>query len=235
MPTLKQWNSSANWYEQNMGESGDNLNNKIIKPAILKTLGNLSGKKILDAGCGSGYFSKELAKKARSVAGCDFSENFIKICKEKYLNDKKLSFSQQNLEKKLLFKKEYFDVIVSKMVLQYIDNIDVFTKESFRVLKKTGEVVIVVDHPFHAQFYYAQKLAGKTNPKYKNLNNYFYQKPLNKISLWGKVKLTWYPRTIADYVNTFLGVGFNLSKIIELPGEEKDIIIPRILILVFKK
>lgn len=233
--TLNQWNSSASWYDQNMGETGDRLNNQIIRPVILKILGKLTNKRILDVGCGSGYFTAELAKSAKSVVGTDFSENFIKICRQKYEQYKNLSFIQQDIKTELPFVDNGFDFVISKMVLQYVDKIDTFARESFRILTKSGKAVLVVDHPFHAQYYFAQQKAGKFNPKYPNLKDYFSKEPSEKISLWGKIKLTWYPRTISDYVNAFVDVGFKLFQMTELPEGENGIIIPRILVLTFQK
>lgn len=66
-PTISQWNSSAHWYDQNMGEAGDELNKEIIRPILLKIIGNLEGKHLLDIGCGSGYLTSELAKLAKRV------------------------------------------------------------------------------------------------------------------------------------------------------------------------
>lgn len=235
MGTSNQWNNSAAWYDENMGETGDKLNNKILRPAVLKILGDITNKQILDLGCGSGYFTAELAKSAQSVIGTDFSENFIKICQKKYKNYKNLTFAQHNAKTKIPFTDDVFDLVISKMVLQYVDQIDIFAKESFRVLTKSGKLVVVIDHPFHAQYYYAQQKVGKPNPKYPKLRDYFSEKPSEKISLWGKVRLTWYPRSIAEYVNIFITAGFKLLQMNELPEEENGIIIPRILILVFQK
>src|SRR3989344_7499473 len=121
--TLSQWNDSADWYNQNMGEEGDELNRTIIRPHALHVLGNLQGKTLLDVGCGSGYLTSELAKAAKKVVGTDFAPDFVKLCQEKYKNQPNLSFQDQDVTKDFVFPSESFDIILCKMVLQYVENI----------------------------------------------------------------------------------------------------------------
>jgi ubiquinone/menaquinone biosynthesis C-methylase UbiE len=234
-PTLLQWNDSAAWYDQNMGKEGDELNKVIIRPNVLQTLGNLQGKSFLDVGCGSGYLTSESAKMAVRVVGTDFAPSFIQLCQEKYKDQSNLSFQTQDITKKFDFQDEVFDVVLCKMVLQYVEDIGNFAHESVRVLKEGGRVIIVVDHPFHSQFYYAQQSAGKKNPKYGRLEDYFSKNSQTKLSLWGKVELTWYPKKVEDYLQPFIKVGMVLSYIREIGETKGEITIPRILLFEFKK
>lgn len=159
----------------------------------------------------------------------------MKLCQEKYSGQPNLSFQIQDITKKLEFRNESFDVVLSKMILQYVQSIDNFANESARILKKNGRVVVVVDHPFHTQFYYAQTLAGRRNPKYIGLENYFSNNPQTKLSLWGKVELTWYPKKVEDYLQPFVVAGLRLSGIRELGGTKEEKTVPRILLFEFEK
>ena len=121
------------------------------------------------------------------------------------------------------------------MVLQYVKDIHTFARESHRVLKEGGGLVIAVDHPFHTQFYYAQQAAGKPNPKYSGLKDYFNHDPQTKVSLWGKVPLTRYPRTMSEYLLPFVQAGYTLVSMKEVSEEQNGVIVPRILALKFRK
>jgi len=235
MSTFTQWNSSSDWYDKNMGEHGDGLNHNVIYPVINKILGDISKKTILDSGCGSGYFAAKLANKAKKVIGTDFADSFIKICKRKYKSISNLSFFIHDVTQKILLSDGMFDYVISKMVLQYVSDLHVFANETERILKKGGQLIVTVDHPFNTQFYYAQTLAGKINPKYPGLKDYFDHSEQKKLSLWGKVELTWYPKTISDYIQPFINAKLTLEKIIELPEQSVKIKVPRILTLVFQK
>ena len=84
MSAYDQWDSSAEWYDQNMGEEGDSLNRETIRPMVLELLGDLSNLTLLDSGCGSGYLTAELSRRAGRTIGVDFSQNFVALCERKY-------------------------------------------------------------------------------------------------------------------------------------------------------
>jgi 2-polyprenyl-3-methyl-5-hydroxy-6-metoxy-1,4-benzoquinol methylase len=52
-------------------------------PYILKLLSDARGKKVLDAGCGGGFYSILLSEKGAKVLGIDGSGEMIKTAKEK--------------------------------------------------------------------------------------------------------------------------------------------------------
>jgi ubiquinone/menaquinone biosynthesis C-methylase UbiE len=235
--THSQWQNAVDWYSGIMGETGDELNAKLIRPSLLEILGNLKGKKLLDCGCGSGYLTHELAETAEKVVGTDFSQNFIELCQEKYSHQKNLDFQIHDVTQKMNFEDKSFDIVLSKMVLQYVETLTVFAEESARVITDDGRIVIAVDHPFHRQFYFAQSLAGKSGPSFEGLQGYFSREPQtkNKIDKNGnRIDLTWYPKTVEDYIEPFIKAKLSLSKIKEIGEEKEGTTIPRILFLEFK-
>ena len=56
---------------------------KMRRKILLNLPNDLSGKRILDAGCGAGQFSIELAKRGANVLGIDISANLIEIAKKR--------------------------------------------------------------------------------------------------------------------------------------------------------
>ena len=83
---------------------------------ILKEL-NWKSKKILDVGCGTGYFSYKAAKKGADVLGIDFSAEAIEIAQTKYQHSH-LKYQQMDVKKI----KDKYDVIVSIGTLEHMDN-----------------------------------------------------------------------------------------------------------------
>src|SRR3989344_471656 len=51
-------------------------------PAMMKMLGNVKNKKVLDWGCGSGIYIKELKSKGAKIKGFDISEKMVAIAKK---------------------------------------------------------------------------------------------------------------------------------------------------------
>lgn len=234
--TLSQWNHAVDWFSKIMGETGDTLNKEVIGPTLFQVLGSLKNKTLLDVGCGSGYLSAELANTAKQVVATDFSSEFIDLCKKKYRNKSNLVFRLQDITKEFQFKDQSFDIVLAKMVLQYVKDLHNFAEESARVIKKRGRVIVVVDHPFHRQFYYAQSLAGKRGLSFDNLDNYFSRSPQTKTKLTStreKIELTWYPKTLEDYIRPFIKVGLTLTDLREVGEHKESTIIPRILFFEF--
>jgi toxoflavin synthase len=57
--------------------------------SVLQTLGDLHNKTILDFGCGQGYYSRLLGKKAKKVVGIDVSKKMVRLANY-YTNKKTL-------------------------------------------------------------------------------------------------------------------------------------------------
>ena len=103
---------------------------------ILKEL-NWKSKKILDVGCGTGYFSYKAAKKGADVLGIDFSTEAIEIAQTKYQHSH-LKYKQMDVKKI----KDKYDVIVSIGTLEHMDNPLQILKLFKRHLNPKGKIII---------------------------------------------------------------------------------------------
>lgn len=57
----ERWDRNAARWHQMFG-ANDLSRHDLLDPIILQILGDVSGKRVLDAGCGDGYLSRKLAK-----------------------------------------------------------------------------------------------------------------------------------------------------------------------------
>src|SRR3990167_9071929 len=78
--------------------------------AFTDELGDIHGKKILDAGTGTGNLALLLEKRGAKVVGLDFSKEGLEIFKKKLPNNKVVF---HDLTKPLPFPNESFDAVVS--------------------------------------------------------------------------------------------------------------------------
>jgi 2-polyprenyl-3-methyl-5-hydroxy-6-metoxy-1,4-benzoquinol methylase len=78
----KQWNKAAeSWVE--FVRSGKNYYSEYLNgPALKRMVGDVEGKRILDIGCGEGYFSIILATVGAKVMGVDLSDALIRAAVE---------------------------------------------------------------------------------------------------------------------------------------------------------
>ena len=117
----------------------------LLFPELDLIMGNISGKNILDAGCGDGIFVRRCIEKGANATGIDISDNTIKICREK---DKRGDYFVGDIKKISLNKK--FDYVLSSFVLLSFDKkkeIIKAIKNMKSLLKKNGKLIIAVPHP----------------------------------------------------------------------------------------
>ena len=101
------------------------------KKPLLKNL------EILDIGCGGGLISEPMARLGANVTGIDAAEKNIKIAslhgKQSKLNINYLTKSPEQLKEI-----EKFDVILNLEIIEHVENVDLYLKSCFKLLKKNG-------------------------------------------------------------------------------------------------
>lgn len=117
---------------------------------------------IIDLGCGTGNFLKYLNNKGfNNLTGIDLIEN----------NDTNIKYIQSDILKCKFDKK--FDVIVSNMNIEHIDNLDSYISKIDSILEKDGIVIINTINE-HSLIYRISKILYKFNIKFvaKRLYDY---------------------------------------------------------------
>lgn len=105
---------------------------------------DLSGKKVLEIGCGLGAHTEILSRSGAVLTSIDLSETSIKITKRR-LNLKKLSAEVILADAEdLPFQSEYFDYIWTWGVIHHSPNTKKCSQELERVLKVNGKVGIML-------------------------------------------------------------------------------------------
>ncbi len=101
----------------------------------------LNGIKILDIGCGGGLLSEPLARLGAKVTGIDPSKTNIKIAKQ-HLKKSKLNIKYYNFSPEKFKTINKFDVILNMEIVEHVENVEIFIKESSNFLKKSGLMFI---------------------------------------------------------------------------------------------
>lgn len=102
---------------------------------------SLKNKFVLDAGCGSGAFSRALARKARRVVGIDINKFAVASAADKGGS----FFIPANIER-IPFADSSFDVVVCLDALDHCLKPRDVVKEFSRVLKKGGKGIVIVQN-----------------------------------------------------------------------------------------
>ena len=100
--------------------------------------GELSGKTVLDIGCGGGILAEEFAKAGGKVTGIDLSPVAIEAAK-RHAAESGLEIDYRVVAvDKLAMDAPQFDIIVCAEVLEHVDDIDKFLKDALSMLKPGG-------------------------------------------------------------------------------------------------
>lgn len=110
--------------------------------STLKKIGQT--KKVLDAGCGIGFFTNAIKKAGYEAVGIDISKNAIEEARKRYPD---IHFICNDLTIHWPFEDSAFDVIFSTEVIEHVLGIYDMFSEMNRVLKKGG--VLVLTTPYH--------------------------------------------------------------------------------------
>ncbi|MET7294965.1 class I SAM-dependent methyltransferase [Streptomyces griseoloalbus] len=130
-------------------ENENNLVNAYYeRPAILALAGDVTGRRILDAGCGSGPLSAALRDRGAVVTGVDASAGMLALARRRLGDDVALHVA--DLSDPLPFDDGAFDDVVASLVLHYLEDWGPTLAELRRVLRPGGRLIASVDHPFVA-------------------------------------------------------------------------------------
>lgn len=107
--------------------------------AILKLLEMKKGARLLDVGCGAGEITMRMGESISTdeMSGIEFDAKRARKAKQKGIN-----VCLGDLNSSFPFKSDFFDVIISRQVIEHLVNVDNFAKEIYRVLKPGGYAVV---------------------------------------------------------------------------------------------
>ena len=101
----------------------------------------LKNIKILDIGCGGGLLSEPMCRLGAKVLGIDASKKNIEVAKfHAKQNNLKINYKVASPE--ILKIKEKFDVILNMEIVEHVEDLDFFIKESSKLLKKNGTMFV---------------------------------------------------------------------------------------------
>ncbi|MEV6109156.1 methyltransferase domain-containing protein [Streptomyces sp. NPDC051940] len=122
------------------------LNAHLERPAMLALAGDVAGRRILDAGCGSGPLAAALRDRGAVVTGIDASAGMVALARRRLGDDADLHVA--DLNEPLPFADGAFDAVVSSLVFHYLEDWGPALAEIRRVLRPGGRLVVSVQHPF---------------------------------------------------------------------------------------
>lgn len=140
------WDKTATWYKD-MTEDTGSYQNDVILPGLLRLVAPKPGTKILDLGCGTGFFARAFADLGAQVTGLDNSADMIDTAGNFPPTKNKIKYLVGSADKLSMIEKNSFDVITIVLAAQNMEHLDRVFSEAARVLKPRGRLCVVLNHP----------------------------------------------------------------------------------------
>lgn len=211
-PTLAAYDAMGAAYAD---KSASSLYNAYYeRPAMITLLPPLDGRRILEAGCGGGALARYLVASGAHVTGVDASPALIQVARQRVPDG---DFRVADLRQPLDFVPDAsLDLIVSALVLHYIEDWTPVFAEFARMLKPGGHVVFSTHHP-HADW------------RWFDRPNYFVREQYEDTwTLDGQAhQVRFYHRTLDEMFGVFRATGFGVDVLREpQPVAEAEAIDP---------
>ena len=157
----------------------------------------LTGRKIIEIGCGTGRNTEWLIEHDVEVVALDFSGGMLTVARTR-VPSPKVRFVQHDISSNWPIDDVSADLIVAMLVLEHIKELRPVFSEAARSLRAGGELFICELHPF-------RQLSGRQAE--------FIDRETGELE-----RVTAYLHDVSDYVNNALRMGFELLQL----GEWRD-------------
>lgn len=135
------WNQRAEGYAQSNQEELNGDERSYWERQLRQSLDGKGYRKVLDVGCGPGFFSVLLAQMGYEVTAVDYTENMLTQAKKNAQTyGAEIDFQRMDAQN-LSFPDESFDFIVSRNVLWNLEEPEHAYREWLRVLKSGGSLM----------------------------------------------------------------------------------------------
>jgi SAM-dependent methyltransferase len=222
---IQQWGKMPRDVLESMEPEGDFAKRHLLNPVLLRMLGDVRGRRILDAGCGHGYLARMLAARGAQVTGVEPAESLYAYATEKGGHD--IRYVRADLCD-LPDLGRPFDAVVASMVFMAIPDWAGAMRACASVLAPGGLFVFAIIHPCFEQLAPTWREHGEYR-----VREYFadYEIPQKYASD--------FHRPLSAYVNELARLGCRLTEMAEpalapehaVPGAEAYVYLPNFLVI----
>lgn len=181
-------------------------------PTLKSMLPDLTGKTVIDLGCGYGWFcrsARELG--AAQVTGVDISEKMLARAAE-LTADPAITYQRRDLEDVKL-EDNSLDLVYSSLALHYLPELDTLFRHVQRALKPGGSLVFSMEHPIYTCASRQGWLTDDNGERFWGVNQY--QQEGQRVSNWLADGVIKYHRTLGTTLNALIHAGFSLREVNE--------------------
>lgn len=196
---------------EHFGEEGDATRKYLLNPALFALLGDVSGKAILDAGCGEGYLCRLLTRRGARVTGIEPADAwYAQAQRREQAEPLDIRYIQADLSR-WNPTPETFDAVVANMVFMDIPDYLPALHNCVAALKQGGTLIFSLLHPCFEES--GSAWAGKG---YVETREYFQKRAVPQS--YGH----FVHRPLSTYLNSVIQAGCAIQQVLE-PQMDEDV------------
>jgi SAM-dependent methyltransferase len=181
-------------------------------PALRALLPDLSGKRLLDLGCGFGWIARwAMTQGAASVLGVDLSENMLARARAETA-DPRVRYLRADLES-LDLPHEALDVAYSSLALHYVENFGGIVGAVSQALVSGGHFIFSVEHPIYMASMTPEWLTTDHGRRIWPVDHYAVEGA--RVTDWLAKGVRKQHRTLGTTLNTLIDAGFAIRRVEE--------------------
>jgi SAM-dependent methyltransferase len=181
-------------------------------PAIRALLPDLNDKRVVDLGCGFGWFARWAKEHgAVHVLGLDLSENMIARARAD-THDPDIEYAIADLDR-LELPEAAFDFAYSSLAFHYIEDFNRLVQTVHRALTPGSPFVFTIEHPIYMAPSSPGWSVDSDGRKTWPVNRYAVEGP--RTTDWLAKNVIKQHRTLGTTLNTLIGVGFTIRHVQE--------------------
>ncbi len=195
-----------------LGRSVAGLDGAAEWPALRALLPDMRGARVLDLGCGFGWFCRWAAEAgATRVLGLDISENMLARARAT-TTDAAISYARADLERPDL-PNEAFDLVYSSLALHYVVDLETLLARAHGALAPGGRLVFSMEHPIFTAPARPGWMAAADGRKTWPVDHYLVEGP--RTTDWLAKGVIKQHRSIGTVLNLLIRAGFSIAHVEE--------------------
>ena len=199
-------------------ERKENANTLFEIPALFSLIPDLTGKRVLDLGCGFGEHCRSFVEKgAAEVVGIDISEKMLAVARKENADPRirYLHLPMEELGSLVAKRGGTFDVAVSSLALHYVEDFPGVLRNLARLLADGGLFVFSQEHPLDTCHAGGDRWTRDADGNKLFLNVRRYSIEGERESVWFVDNVKKYHRTFSTIFNTLVENGFTVERMLE--------------------